>query len=98
MRAVSLAAVNSFLAEARTLALSQPERLSACMGNEACDLDSATSAIVRAFALSRLGPPLGSSEQRLVVPVMNVAQKDFPLRTEIVHHFATVVWLRSVQS
>ncbi|KAL1478399.1 hypothetical protein MTO96_035044 [Rhipicephalus appendiculatus] len=56
------------------------------MGNEACDLDSAVSAIVTAYLLHELQPVA----TLLVVPVLNIARKDVKLRTEITYFFEHV--------
>lgn len=56
------------------------------LGNEACDLDSAVSAIVTAYLLHELQPV----KNILVVPVLNIARKDVKLRTEITYFFQQV--------
>uniref|UniRef100_A0A224YYL0 Exopolyphosphatase n=1 Tax=Rhipicephalus zambeziensis TaxID=60191 RepID=A0A224YYL0_9ACAR len=56
------------------------------MGNEACDLDSAVSAIVTAYLLHELQPVA----TLLVVPVLNIARRDVKLRTEITYFFEHV--------
>lgn len=56
------------------------------LGNEACDLDSAVSAIVTAYLLHELQPV----KNILVVPVLNIARKDVKLRTEITYFFEQV--------
>ncbi|XP_050034243.2 uncharacterized protein [Dermacentor andersoni] len=56
------------------------------LGNEACDLDSAVSAIVTAYLLHELQPVA----TLLVVPVLNIARKDVTLRTEITYFFEQV--------
>ncbi|CAN7984048.1 unnamed protein product [Ixodes hexagonus] len=56
------------------------------LGNEACDLDSAVSAIVTAYLLHELQPV----KSILVVPVLNIARKDVKLRTEITYFFEQV--------
>lgn len=56
------------------------------LGNEACDLDSAVSAIVTAYLLHELQPVTSI----LVVPVLNVVKKDLKLRTEITYFFEQV--------
>ncbi|XP_049271601.1 uncharacterized protein LOC119394114 isoform X2 [Rhipicephalus sanguineus] len=56
------------------------------LGNEACDLDSAVSAIVTAYLLHELQPVA----TLLVVPVLNIARKDVKLRTEITYFFEQV--------
>ncbi|XP_049271970.1 uncharacterized protein LOC119394132 [Rhipicephalus sanguineus] len=56
------------------------------LGNEACDLDSAVSAIVTAYLLHELQPVA----TLLVVPVLNIVRKDVKLRTEITYFFEQV--------
>ncbi|XP_076439054.1 uncharacterized protein LOC143277957 isoform X2 [Babylonia areolata] len=52
-------------------------------GNEACDLDSAVSAIAYAYFLHETSvAPVGTA---LFLPLLNIPRGDFPLRTEIVH-------------
>ncbi|XP_022656702.1 exopolyphosphatase PRUNE1-like isoform X1 [Varroa destructor] len=46
------------------------------IGNEACDLDSAVSAVVAGYIL-------GSKTERLVVPMLNIPRSDYPLKTEV---------------
>ncbi|XP_068107826.1 exopolyphosphatase PRUNE1 [Hyperolius riggenbachi] len=48
------------------------------LGNEACDLDSMISAITLAYFLTKTS----SSKNLVYVPVLNIPQEDFPLRTE----------------
>ena len=52
---LTLGALNAFLVEAKAHVQRRPTQLRACLGNESCDLDSAASAIVRAFVLSTHG-------------------------------------------
>lgn len=53
-------------------------RIQIVLGNEACDLDSAVSAIVTAFFLSKV-----QNAVDVVIPVLNVKRNDLPLRTEV---------------
>ncbi|XP_042859061.1 exopolyphosphatase PRUNE1-like, partial [Penaeus japonicus] len=65
------------------------KKLQVVLGNEACDLDSAVSAITYAFLLHSLRTePEGSDDAPGVIPVLNIARRDFPLRTEV------TFWLR----
>uniref|UniRef100_A0A8C5WLP5 Prune exopolyphosphatase 1 n=1 Tax=Leptobrachium leishanense TaxID=445787 RepID=A0A8C5WLP5_9ANUR len=48
------------------------------LGNEACDLDSAVSAITLAYYLAKTS----SCKKLEYVPVLNIPRRDFPLRTE----------------
>lgn len=50
------------------------------LGNEACDLDSAVSALVTAFFLSKI-----QNATDVIVPVLNVKRKSLPLRTEVIY-------------
>ncbi len=50
------------------------------LGNEACDLDSAVSALAYARFLDR-SRPFGPVN----IPVLNVAREDYSLKTEVVH-------------
>ncbi|XP_035219220.1 exopolyphosphatase PRUNE1-like isoform X2 [Stegodyphus dumicola] len=54
-------------------------RVNVVLGNEACDLDSAVSAIVFAYFLSKI-----QNSSDVIVPVLNVKRKDVHLRTEVV--------------
>ncbi|XP_025083199.1 uncharacterized protein LOC112557508 isoform X2 [Pomacea canaliculata] len=55
------------------------------MGNEACDLDSATSAITYAFYLHEISvAPLGTV---IFFPILSMKRGDFRLRTEITYYF-----------
>lgn len=51
------------------------------LGNEACDLDSAVSALVLAFFLHRIG----RHAPRNVIPVLNIPRKELPLKTEVTY-------------
>ncbi|XP_040267374.1 exopolyphosphatase PRUNE1 [Bufo bufo] len=53
------------------------------LGNEACDLDSAVSAITLAYFLAKTSP----SKNLVYVPVLNIPREDFPLRTESTFFF-----------
>jgi len=53
--------------------------LTVVMGNEACDLDSGVSAICLAFHLHQ------QSHNQLVLPLLNIPEEDFPLKTELVY-------------
>ncbi|NXR08880.1 PRUN1 Exopolyphosphatase, partial [Semnornis frantzii] len=48
------------------------------LGNEACDLDSAVSALALAYFLAQTSPTPGAA----FVPVLNIPRADFALRTE----------------
>ncbi|XP_070806656.1 exopolyphosphatase PRUNE1 isoform X2 [Pituophis catenifer annectens] len=48
------------------------------LGNEACDLDSMVSALVLAYFLAKTSP----DSEAAFVPILNIPQADFPLRTE----------------
>lgn len=87
---LTLSGLNAFLVDAKAHAMSKPSFLSACLGNESCDLDSATSALIRAYALSSTTTATTANTRKIVVPVLNCSVDDFGLRTEIVHHFASV--------
>lgn len=53
--------------------------------NEACDLDSAVSAIVYAYYLHETSAaPVGTA---LFLPLLNIRRSEFPLRTEITYFF-----------
>lgn len=51
------------------------------LGNEACDLDSAVSALTLAFFLHRIG----KYAPRNVIPVLNIPRKELPLKTEVTY-------------
>lgn len=65
-----------------TLVSSCPSKLHIVLGNEACDLDSAVSALVYAFLLSSLQKG-EEKKDWVVVPVLNIQQEDYPLKTEV---------------
>lgn len=52
------------------------------IGNEACDLDSAVSAIVYGFYLIQ-----SATNERLITPVLNIKKEDYVLKTEVVYLF-----------
>ncbi|XP_070178315.1 uncharacterized protein [Littorina saxatilis] len=53
------------------------------VGNEACDLDSAVSAVTFAYYLHETSiAPVGTA---LFLPLLNIPRSDFPLRTEVTH-------------
>ncbi|NWU92917.1 PRUN1 Exopolyphosphatase, partial [Upupa epops] len=58
--------------------MQQRREIHVVMGNEACDLDSAVSALALAFFLAKTSPTPGTA----VIPVLNIPRSDFPLRTE----------------
>ncbi|NXC40792.1 PRUN1 Exopolyphosphatase, partial [Penelope pileata] len=49
------------------------------MGNEACDLDSAVSALALAYFLAKTSP---TAPKAAFIPVLNIPRSDFALRTE----------------
>jgi inorganic pyrophosphatase/exopolyphosphatase len=54
------------------------------MGNESCDLDSATSALVYAYLL--YSEMSGDTRQTVaVVPLLNICKKELPLKTEVTY-------------
>ncbi|KAK3872707.1 hypothetical protein Pcinc_022223 [Petrolisthes cinctipes] len=63
----------------KTLGCECPRSLHVVLGNEACDLDSAVSALVYAFLLHSI------HKDKLVVPVLNIPARDYLLRTEVKH-------------
>ncbi|NXO46541.1 PRUN1 Exopolyphosphatase, partial [Locustella ochotensis] len=56
----------------------QRQEIHVVMGNEACDLDSAVSALALAYFLAQTSPAPGAA----FVPVLNIPRADFALRTE----------------
>ncbi|XP_063277172.1 exopolyphosphatase PRUNE1 [Prinia subflava] len=58
--------------------IQQRQEIHVVMGNEACDLDSAVSALALAYFLAQTSPAPGAA----VVPVLNIPRADFALRTE----------------
>ncbi|XP_033625283.1 protein prune homolog 2-like isoform X3 [Asterias rubens] len=58
------------------------------LGNESCDLDSAVSALVWAYHLSKQEET--QHKWDVVVPVLNIPRHDFPLRTEVTHFLSTL--------
>ncbi|XP_071787927.1 uncharacterized protein [Asterias amurensis] len=57
------------------------------LSNESCDLDSAVSALVWAYHLSKEET---QHKWDVVVPVLNIPRHDFPLRTEVTHFLSTL--------
>jgi len=57
---------------------SPPTSVTVVMGNEACDQDSGVSSLAYAFHLHLLFPNL------LIIPVLNIFEEDFDLKTELV--------------
>jgi len=57
------------------------------MGNEACDLDSAVSALVYAHFLSHQNPT------KIVLPMLNILREELPLKTEVIHCISTKLGL-----
>ena len=55
------------------------------LGNEACDLDSAVSALVYAQFLTHC-KKYGADTPH--IPVLNIPREDYPLKTEVVHFLA----------
>nr|XP_045591197.1 exopolyphosphatase PRUNE1-like isoform X1 [Procambarus clarkii] len=55
------------------------------LGNEACDLDSAVSALVYAFLIYSLQQVPKEGEGVVVVPVLNIPRQDYPLKTEVIY-------------
>ena len=58
------------------------------LGNESCDLDSAVSALVYAHHLSTANP------SKVVIPLLNVAREELPLKTEVVYCLETKLGLK----
>ncbi|RLV63220.1 hypothetical protein DV515_00018492, partial [Chloebia gouldiae] len=56
----------------------QQREIHVVMGNEACDLDSAVSALALAYFLAQTSP----APKAAFVPVLNIPRADFALRTE----------------
>ncbi|XP_063700889.1 exopolyphosphatase PRUNE1 [Culicoides brevitarsis] len=72
--------MNTFLKESKKFA-SLLEPTLVVLGNEACDLDSAVSAIALAYFLHRIG----RHAPRNVIPVLNIPRKELPLKTEVTY-------------
>ncbi|XP_031556735.1 exopolyphosphatase PRUNE1-like [Actinia tenebrosa] len=78
--------ISNFLLKSKCLLeSSQYSSVHVVLGNEACDLDSAVSAIVYAYNLFTLTSMEGSPEHvaEIIVPVLNIPRKEYRLRTEI---------------
>lgn len=59
------------------------EKIIVVLGNETCDLDSAVCALVQGFFLaSKVKEEKGLS----VIPVMNILEKEFRVKTEVVYY------------
>ncbi|XP_026464366.1 exopolyphosphatase PRUNE1-like [Ctenocephalides felis] len=72
--------MDSFLLHCKSLLTNLPKLklFRIVLGNEACDLDSAISALTYAFYLNhKTGIP--------TLPVMNILKQEIPLKTEVVH-------------
>lgn len=66
------------------------EPLVLVLGNESCDLDSAVSAISLAYYYARTDRrgdafSLSADERNRVLPIMNIARKYLPLKTEVTY-------------
>ncbi|KAL4216751.1 hypothetical protein ACF0H5_024474 [Mactra antiquata] len=86
--------MDSFLAEVKHNLenLSRFDRVRVVIGNEACDLDSTVSAVTYAYYLhskhQREVTASGSGrETTLTVPVLNINENQFRLRTETTYFF-----------
>jgi inorganic pyrophosphatase/exopolyphosphatase len=55
------------------------------MGNEACDLDSAISALVYAYLL-HTEMTADTREVKAVIPLLNILKKELPLKTEVTYY------------
>lgn len=67
----------SFLKRSKQL-LNQSGELCVVLGNESCDLDSASCAIALAFFYSKIYP-----QKSGFVPVLNIPRSSFPIKTEV---------------
>ncbi|KAG8450001.1 hypothetical protein GDO86_016620 [Hymenochirus boettgeri] len=72
--------MDQFLRECRSAMQNKSETLDfhVVLGNEACDLDSMTSALALAYYLTKTS----ASKNLAYIPVLNIVREDFPLRTE----------------
>ncbi|XP_039266452.2 exopolyphosphatase PRUNE1-like [Styela clava] len=68
----------------RSSLLTTTETLNVIFGNEACDLDSAVSALVYAWFLTRI-QSIENRKKIYHIPVLNIPQNMFRLKTETVH-------------
>uniref|UniRef100_A0A182NZ79 DHHA2 domain-containing protein n=1 Tax=Anopheles dirus TaxID=7168 RepID=A0A182NZ79_9DIPT len=79
--------MNAYLQRCKTLLKSGLNKI-AVIGNESCDLDSAVSSVAFAFHLQHKPNLLGTwyKENTIVVPVLNVARAELPLKTEVTYY------------
>lgn len=77
--------MESFLSASKAASsnLSAYKRIRVVLGNETCDLDSAVSALVQAFS-EYLDGIKNKETDSAVIPLMNIAEKEYRLKTEVV--------------
>uniref|UniRef100_A0A1B6E685 DHHA2 domain-containing protein n=1 Tax=Clastoptera arizonana TaxID=38151 RepID=A0A1B6E685_9HEMI len=75
--------MNSFLLETKKSLdkLSTFKKVKIILGNESCDLDSTVSSVVYSFLLSHLL----KTSQTIIIPVINVRENDFKIKTEVIY-------------
>ncbi|XP_058821196.1 exopolyphosphatase PRUNE1 isoform X2 [Topomyia yanbarensis] len=76
--------MNQFLKTCRSVLNNKVPKI-VVIGNESCDLDSAVCSISVAFHLSKFPSFTKSFECCHIIPVLNVARCDLPLRTEVIY-------------
>ncbi|XP_077996859.1 uncharacterized protein LOC144450158 [Glandiceps talaboti] len=62
--------------------LSSHDKIHVVIGNEACDLDSTVSAVTYAWFLAKTR---SSTQDVVFIPVLNIPQEDYRLRTEVTY-------------
>lgn len=74
--------MNNFLEQTKTALqnIGNYQKVHVVLGNESCDLDSAISSIVYAYFIFKT--QVSSDTNTCVIPVLNIQQDEFPLRTE----------------
>ncbi|GLV45681.1 prune [Carabus blaptoides fortunei] len=74
--------MNKFLEQTKTTlqSIGNFEKVHVVLGNESCDLDSAISSIVYGYYVFKT--QTSSNTNICVIPVLNIRQDEFPLRTE----------------
>ncbi|XP_067839207.1 exopolyphosphatase PRUNE1-like isoform X2 [Heptranchias perlo] len=73
--------MEEFLQRTKSILINRNDlpRVHAVLGDRACDLDSAVSALAYAYFLYKTHPT-----DQLYVPILNIQRSEFPLRTEVV--------------
>lgn len=79
--------MESFLGASKTALsqLSSYRTIRVVLGNQTCDLDSAVCALVQGLLEHVDAKKRGQSDYTAVIPVMNIPEKEFRIKTEVVY-------------